>query len=87
MKKTLHELAKEFPNKSYNELDKLRLNQLPKLKQDIIKSVFQVQSKKKHGDLVENIIQRKMSEKTISEKSQDELEPIASPITSPMSDE
>jgi len=83
MKKTLHELAKEFPNKSYNELDQLRLNQLPKLRQDIIKSVFQVQSKKKYGDLVENIIQRKMSEKTISEKSQDELEPI----TSPMSDE
>ena len=63
MKKTLHELAKEFPNKSYNELDQLRLNQLPKLRQDIIKSVFQVQSKKKYGDLVENIIQRKMSEK------------------------
>ena len=86
MKKTLHELAKEFPDKSYNELDQLRLNQLPKLRQDIIKSVFQVQSKKKYGDLVENIIQRKMSEKTISEKSQDELEPIT-PITSPMSDE
>ena len=83
MIKTLHELATEFPNKSYNELDKLRLNQLPKLKQDIVKSVFQVQSKKKYGDLVENIIQRKLSEKTISEKSQDELEPI----TSPMSDE
>ena len=63
MIKTLHELAKQFPNKSYNELDQLRLNQLPKLKQDIIKSVFQVQSKKKYGDLVENIIQRKMSEK------------------------
>ena len=63
MIKTLHELAKEFPNKSYNELDQLRLNQLPKLKQDIVKSVFQVQSKKKYGDLVENIIQRKMSEK------------------------
>ena len=63
MTKSIHELAKEFPNKSYNELDKIRLNQLPKLKQDIIKSVFQVQSKKKYGDLVENIIQRKMSEK------------------------
>jgi hypothetical protein len=63
MTKSIHELAKEFPNKSYNELDKMRLNQLPKLKQDIIKSVFQVQSKKKYGDLVENIIQRKMSEK------------------------
>jgi len=63
MIKTLHELATEFPNKSYNELDKLRLNQLPKLKQDIVKSMFQVQSKRKYGDLVENIIQRKMSEK------------------------
>jgi len=83
MIKSLHQLAEEFPDKSYNELDKLRLNQLPKLKQDIIKSVFQVQSKKKYGDLVENIIQRKMSERTISEKLQDELEPI----TSPMSDE
>jgi hypothetical protein len=63
MIKSLHELAKEFPDKSYNELDKLRLEQLPKLKQDIVKSVVQVQSKKKYGDLVENIIKRKMSEK------------------------
>ena len=63
MIKTLHELAKEFPNKSYNELDKMRLSQLPKLKQDIVKSVFQGESKKKYGDLVENIIQRKLSEK------------------------
>jgi len=46
MIKSLHELAKEFPDKSYNELEKMR-------------------------------------QKTISEKSQDELEPI----TSPMSDE
>ena len=57
MIKTLHELAKEFPNKSYKELDKLRLNQ------DIIKSVTQTSLNKKYGDLVENIIQRKMSEK------------------------
>ena len=57
MKKTLHELAKKFPNKSYKELDKLRLNQ------DIIKSVTQTSLNKKYGDLVENIIQRKMSEK------------------------
>ena len=63
MIKSLHELAQKFPDKSYNELDKLRLEQLPKLKQDIVKSVVQVQSKKKYGDLVENIIQRKMSEK------------------------
>jgi len=57
MIKTLHELAKEFPNKSYKELDKLRLNQ------DIIKSVTQTSLNKKYGDLVENIIQRKLSEK------------------------
>jgi len=63
MIKSLHELATKFPNKSYKELDKMRLNQLPKLKQDIVKSVFQVESKKKYGDLVENIIQRKLSEK------------------------
>ena len=63
MIKTLHELATKFPNKSYKELDQLRLDQLPKLKQDIVRSVFQVQSKKKYGDLVENIIQRKLSEK------------------------
>ena len=57
MIKTLHELANKFPNKSYNELDKLRL------KQDIIESVTQTSLNKKYGDLVENIIQRKMSEK------------------------
>lgn len=62
------------------------LDEKMKLRQDIINSVVQVQGKKKYGDLVENIIQRKMREKTISEKSQDELEPIT-PITSPMSDE
>jgi len=57
MIKSLHELANKFPNKSYKELDKLRL------RQDIIDSVVQVEGKRKYGDLVENIIQRKMSEK------------------------
>ena len=57
MIKSLHELAKKFPNKSYKELDKLRL------RQDIIDSVVQVEGKRKYGDLVENIIKRKMSEK------------------------
>jgi len=78
MIKSLHELANKFPNKSYKELDKLRL------RQDIIDSVVQVEGKRKYGDLVENIIKRKMSERTTSEQSQDELEPIT---TSPMSDE
>tara|TARA_R110002020_G_scaffold110428_3_gene255095 strand:- start:86 stop:256 length:171 start_codon:yes stop_codon:yes gene_type:complete len=55
MIKSLHELATKFPNKTYKELDKLR--------QDIIKSVVQVDGKRKYGDLVENIIQRKLSEK------------------------
>ena len=57
MIKSLHELANKFPNKSYKELDKLRL------KQDIINSVVQVEGKRKYGDLVENIIKIKMSEK------------------------
>ena len=57
MIKSLHQLAEEFPNKSYKELDKLRL------KQDIIDSVVQVEGKRKYGDLVESIIKRKMSEK------------------------
>ena len=57
MIKSLHELANKFPNKSYKELDKLRL------KQDIINSVVQVEGKRKYGDLGENIIKRKMSEK------------------------
>ena len=57
MIKSLHQLAEEFPNKSYKELDKLRL------KQNIIDSVVQVEGKRKYGDLVENIIKRKMSEK------------------------
>ena len=40
--------------------NKKTLQHLPKLKQDIVKSVFQINSKRKYGDLVENIIQRKM---------------------------
>jgi hypothetical protein len=36
------------------------LKSLPKLKQDIIKSVTQNSLNKKYGDLVENIIERKM---------------------------
>ena len=39
------------------------LNKLPKLKQDIVKSIFQIDSKRKYGDLVENIISRKLHEK------------------------
>ena len=39
------------------------IKELPKLKQDIVKSVTQTSLNKKYGDLVENIIERKMSEK------------------------
>ena len=39
------------------------LKHLPKLKQDIVKSIFQINNKRKYGDLVENIIQRKLKEK------------------------
>ena len=38
------------------------LNNLPKLKQDIVKSVAQTSLNKKYGDLVENIIERKLTE-------------------------
>ena len=38
------------------------LKSLPKLKQDIVKSITQISINKKYGDLVENIIERKLSE-------------------------
>jgi hypothetical protein len=47
--------------KNFNKI--FKVNELPKLKQDIIKSITQTDSHKKFGDLVENIIKRKMSEK------------------------
>ena len=40
------------------------LKVLPKLNQDVVKSVTQTSLNKKYGDLVENIIQRKLNEKT-----------------------
>ena len=45
--------------KNFNRIFK----ELPKLKQDIVKSVTQTSLNKKYGDLVENIIERKMHEK------------------------
>ena len=54
--------------KEYHEtIEKLTksLNQLPKLKQDIIKSVTQNSLNKKYGDVVENIIERKMKSQTM----------------------
>ena len=52
--------TKEY-KENYNKI--FKVNELPKLKQDIIKSIAQTDSNKKFGDLVENIIKRKMSEK------------------------
>ena len=52
--------TKEY-KENYNKI--FKVNELPKLKQDIIKSITQTDSHKKFGDLVENIIKRKMSEK------------------------
>jgi len=52
--------TKEY-KENYNKI--FRVNELPKLKQDIIKSITQTDSHKKFGDLVENIIKRKMGEK------------------------
>ena len=47
-----------------NKTEKLNkpLKSLPKLKQDIVKSITQISLNKKYGDLVENIIARKLSE-------------------------
>ena len=52
--------TKEY-KENYNKI--FRVNELPKLKQDIVKSITQTDSHKKFGDLVENIIKRKMGEK------------------------
>ena len=52
--------TKEY-KENYNKI--FKVNELPKLKQDIIKSVVQTNSHKKFGDLVDNIIKRKMGEK------------------------
>tara|TARA_R100000781_G_scaffold62244_1_gene39561 strand:+ start:961 stop:1191 length:231 start_codon:yes stop_codon:yes gene_type:complete len=41
------------------------LKSLPKLKQDIVKSVFQINAKRKYGDLVENILERKLNDKNV----------------------
>ena len=52
--------TKEY-KENYNKI--FKVNELPKLKQDIVKSITQTDSHKKFGDLVENIIKRKMGEK------------------------
>ena len=57
--------------KNFNKIFKIK--ELPKLKQDIVKSVTQTNLNKKYGDLVETIIQRKMSENSFK-KEQDELD-------------
>ena len=57
-KKLYHKLVKQgVINKD------IQMKELPKLKQDIVKSVTQTSLNKKYGDLIENIIERKMSEK------------------------
>ena len=52
-------------NESYrkNFIKIFSVKELPKLKQDIVKSVTQTSLNKKYGDLIENIIERKMREK------------------------
>jgi len=50
-------------NESYRKNFIKIFKELPKLKQDIVKSVTQTSLNKKYGDIVENIIERKKSEK------------------------
>jgi len=61
-KKELAESYKESVRQNKERVSK-SLKTLPKLKQDIIKSITQISLNKKYGDLVENIIGRKLSER------------------------
>ena len=63
--------ADDTYRENFNKIFKVK--ELPKLKQDIVKSVTQTNLNKKYGDLVETIIQRKMSENPFK-KEQDELD-------------
>ena len=58
--------------KNFNKIFKVK--ELPKLDQkEIVKSVTQTSLNKKYGDIVENIIQKKLSENPFK-KEQDELD-------------
>jgi len=50
------------------------LKSLPKLKQDIVKSVFQINAKRKYGDLVENILERKLNDKNVYREGTESVE-------------
>ena len=54
-------VATDLYRKNFNKI--FSVKELPALKQDIVKSVTQTSLNKKYGDLVENIIERKMHEK------------------------
>jgi hypothetical protein len=54
-------VATDAYRKNFNKI--FNVKELPKLKQDIVKSVTQTSLNKKYGDLVKNIIERKMREK------------------------
>ena len=61
-KKELAESYEESVRQNKERTSK-SLKTLPKLKQDIVKSVTQNSLNKKYGDVVENIIERKLSER------------------------
>ena len=54
-------IVTDLYRKNFNRI--FNIKELPKLKQDIVKSVTQTSLNKKYGDIVENIIERKKSEK------------------------
>jgi len=54
-------VATDLYRKNFKKI--FNVKKLPKLRQDIVKSITQTSLNKKYGDLVENIIERKMSEK------------------------
>ena len=61
-KKELAESYEESVRQNKERTSK-SLKTLPKLKQDIVKSITQISLNKKYGDVVENIIERKLSER------------------------
>ena len=65
VEKEKKELAESYEESVRQNKDRTSksLKTLPKLKQDIVKSIFQINAKRKYGDLVENIIERKLSER------------------------
>ena len=71
-------VSNDLYRKNYNKIFQKKSQPDPfkkeqdKLKQDIVKSVTQTSLNKKYGDLVENIIKRKLTEQSLTNKKERE---------------